>query len=121
MFSLSSHEEGCSPANPCRHCVVETFLREHLAPEQFQELLDTMYPPPPPPPALDTQLDELPGYRFLGLKVQRLLQEVNIITIQDLIPHTKASLNRLIPGIKYYNYSFDRMLRGTGYELGTKL
>jgi DNA-directed RNA polymerase alpha subunit len=92
-FSLNDHEAGCTPLQPCYHCKVASFLREHLEPETFAKFLAlTEENPSIRQIPLDAPVANLAQF---SVRTENCLRNDRIITVEDLVRHTEAKLLRI--------------------------
>lgn len=92
-FSLNDHEAGCTPLQPCYHCKVASFLREHLQPETFAEFLAlTGDNPQIVQIPLDSLTSELAHFT---VRTANCLHNDGIRTVEDLVRRTEATLLRI--------------------------
>jgi hypothetical protein len=88
-FSLSEHQIGCTPLQPCFHCVVASFLRKELSPAKFGELLKLTENKSHVP--FDTLLGGL--HTGFSVRTKNCLKNDNILTLGDLVRKTERELH----------------------------
>lgn len=92
---FQSHEEGCTPLKPCKHCRASGFLRAELGVQKFEQFLgiyglrteDT----PDSPSPLARPVSELE----FTIRTANALRDGGIVTVRDLIQKTDQELLRI--------------------------
>jgi DNA-directed RNA polymerase alpha subunit len=98
MSFLDSHGDGCKPLEPCKNCQVAAFLKEKLAGEDFDRLLDLLglkVQTQTGQVPLDTPLRELQHFGELTVRARNALHNECISTVRDLVSMNAGQLLRV--------------------------
>lgn len=92
---FQSHEEGCTPLKPCKHCRASSFLRAELGAQKFEQFLGIYELRTEDTPDSLSPLSRPVSELEFSVRTVSCLRDHNIVTVRDLIQKTDQDLLRI--------------------------